>query len=226
MVYCGPPSKGCQTCRERKIRCDQRPGRCVRCAKSRRECPGYRDLSDLMFRNESTDVIRKAKAKATSKSRSGSPGPNSSKPLPPPRTSPEQNIEKFLILVPRNDTPATQPAISYYSMAPTIDERATGFFFTNYIIEANSHSGNSAGYRIDENLLICMKAVGLAGLSSAAHAPGLVQEVRGFEVAFLDSVFLLKFRMPRPGNKLWPDFACYTDLQTWPLAIPCWPLFV
>lgn len=189
MVYCGPPSKGCQTCRERKIRCDQRPGGCIRCAKARRECPGYRDLSDLMFRNESKDVIRKAKAKVTSKDGPSSPSSNPSAPPPPPPSSSEQDIAKSLILLRRNVIPTLQPMVPYYSMAPTIDERATGFFFTNYIIDPNSRSGNSGGYRIDDNLLICMKAVGLAGLSSAAHAPGLVKEVRGSDVAFLDSVF-------------------------------------
>lgn len=174
MVYCGPPSKGCQTCRERKIRCDQRPGRCIRYAKARRECPGYRDLSDLMFRNESTNVIRKAKAKAASKSRSVSPGAKPSTPPPPPLSS-EQDIEDSFILGRRNDAPTPKPAISYCSMAPTIDERAVGFFFINFIIDTDSRSGDSAGYRLDDNLLICVKAVGLAALSSAAHAPGLVQ---------------------------------------------------
>ena len=68
-------------------------------------------------------------------------------------------------------------------MAPSIDERATGFFFTNYIVDTGSPLG------VDDNLLICMKAVGLAGLSSAAHAPQLEQEVREFEVTFPDSGF-------------------------------------
>ena len=181
MVYCGPPSKGCQTCREKKVRCDQRPGGCIRCAKARRECPGYRNQSDLMFRNESTEVVRKAKAKAASKSRSASPGFKSSTPPPPPPPQspfPEHDRESSLILGRRNDSPNPTPSNSYYSMAPTIDEKATGFFVTNYIINMDRRPGNSAGYRMDDNLSNCMKAVGLAALASAAHAPELVQEVR------------------------------------------------
>ena len=173
MVYCGPPSKGCQTCREKKVRCDQRPDGCIRCAKARRECPGYRDQSDLLFRNESTDVIRKAKAKAASKSRSVSPGFKPSTPPPPP----PQDTEDPLILVRQNDTPTPNPLISYHLMAPTIDERATSFFFTNYIVDMDKRPGSSGGYEIDDNLLDCMKAVGLAALASAAHAPKLIQEV-------------------------------------------------
>lgn len=190
MVYCGPPSKGCQTCRERKVRCDQRPSGCIRCEKSRRECPGYRDLSNLIFRNESTEVIRKAKAKAAPKSGLASPGSKDSTPSTAPAPPPsEQDIDNSLVLVRRNDAPTLQPTISYYSMAPSIDERATGFFFTNYIVDMGSRPGYSAGYKVDDSLLSCMKAVGLAGLSSASHAPELEREVRDYKVTFPDSKF-------------------------------------
>ncbi|KAF5515128.1 Beauvericin cluster-specific repressor BEA4 [Colletotrichum fructicola] len=60
MVYCGKPSKGCSSCRERKIRCDQKEPGCGQCEKRQQECPGYRNLVDLMFRDESAHVKRKA----------------------------------------------------------------------------------------------------------------------------------------------------------------------
>ncbi|KAK2062514.1 hypothetical protein LY76DRAFT_290951 [Colletotrichum caudatum] len=60
MVYCGKPSKGCSSCRERKIRCDQKEPGCGQCEKRRQQCPGYRNLVDLMFRDESSHVIKKA----------------------------------------------------------------------------------------------------------------------------------------------------------------------
>ncbi|EHK51027.1 hypothetical protein TRIATDRAFT_279683 [Trichoderma atroviride IMI 206040] len=60
MVYCGKPSKGCSHCRERKIRCDQKEPGCGQCIKRHIECPGYRNMVDLMFRDESHDVIKKA----------------------------------------------------------------------------------------------------------------------------------------------------------------------
>ncbi len=124
-----------------------------------------------MFRNQSTDVIRKAKAKAASKSRSASPG------FKPP-TPPPQDPDDSLILVRRNDIPTSKSLISYYSIAPTIDEKATSFFFTNYVVDMDKRPGNFAGYEIDDNLSDCMKAVGLAALAYAAHAPALIQEVR------------------------------------------------
>ena len=125
-----------------------------------------------MFRNESVDVIRKAKAKAAFRSRSVSPRPRSSTPAP------VQDSEKCLTLVPRNHAPVSTSLHSGLSISPTIDERATGFFFTNYIIDMGNCPGNSVGYGIDDNLANCMKAVGLAALASAAHAPELIKEAR------------------------------------------------
>lgn len=65
MVYCGKPSKGCGECRSRKIRCDQAKPACSQCTKAHRECPGYRDQLSLMFRDESQQVVRKAKNSAS-----------------------------------------------------------------------------------------------------------------------------------------------------------------
>ncbi|KFA60483.1 hypothetical protein S40285_07756 [Stachybotrys chlorohalonatus IBT 40285] len=50
MVYCGKPSRGCQMCRTRRIKC----------AKSRRQCPGYKDEFDVVFRNETKATERRA----------------------------------------------------------------------------------------------------------------------------------------------------------------------
>ncbi|KAL4873881.1 hypothetical protein BDV12DRAFT_159783 [Aspergillus spectabilis] len=61
MVFCGKPSKGCGECRSRKIRCDQDRPTCSQCSKGNRTCPGYRDELSLMFRDESQQVVRKAK---------------------------------------------------------------------------------------------------------------------------------------------------------------------
>jgi hypothetical protein len=74
MVYCGKPSKGCSSCRERKIRCDQKEPGCGQCDKRDQKCPGYRNLVDLMFRDESTHVIKKA-TKTRARARQPKPAP-------------------------------------------------------------------------------------------------------------------------------------------------------
>ncbi|KAG6005492.1 hypothetical protein E4U21_007886 [Claviceps maximensis] len=66
MVYCGKPSKGCSNCRERKVRCDQKVPTCGQCEKRRQICPGYRNMVDLMFRDESHHVIQRATSINTS----------------------------------------------------------------------------------------------------------------------------------------------------------------
>ncbi|CEI68759.1 hypothetical protein FVEN_g8014 [Fusarium venenatum] len=63
MVYCGKPSGGCSVCRGRKIRCDQKDPSCTQCTKKGIACPGYRNLVDLMFRDESSHVIKKAESR-------------------------------------------------------------------------------------------------------------------------------------------------------------------
>ncbi|CAH0015831.1 unnamed protein product [Clonostachys rhizophaga] len=61
MVYCGKPSRGCQMCRTRRIKCDETKPTCNQCAKSRRQCPGYKDEFDLVFRNETQATERRAR---------------------------------------------------------------------------------------------------------------------------------------------------------------------
>ncbi|PWY88786.1 C6 finger domain protein [Aspergillus sclerotioniger CBS 115572] len=76
MVFCGKPSKGCGECRTRKIRCDQGRPTCSQCAKGNRSCPGYRDQLSLMFRDESQQVIRKARSGTTARKAKASRKPS------------------------------------------------------------------------------------------------------------------------------------------------------
>ncbi|CAG9941923.1 unnamed protein product [Clonostachys rosea f. rosea IK726] len=92
MVYCGKPSKGCSNCRERKVRCDQREPECGQCEKREQKCPGYRNMVDLMFRDESSHVIKKAtrttrttKSGAVKKPTKPEPIAKITAPRPPPK---------------------------------------------------------------------------------------------------------------------------------------------
>ncbi|OCK85394.1 hypothetical protein K432DRAFT_377746 [Lepidopterella palustris CBS 459.81] len=59
MSYRGRPSKGCQMCRSRKVKCDETKPTCKRCAKADHECK-YRDDADLYFRNETAVAAQRA----------------------------------------------------------------------------------------------------------------------------------------------------------------------
>ncbi|PSR85470.1 hypothetical protein BD289DRAFT_482697 [Coniella lustricola] len=72
MVYCGKPSKGCQMCRTRRIKCDETKPACTQCTKTRRTCPGYKDNFDLIFHNETKSIERRAQ-KAGSRKGSAAP---------------------------------------------------------------------------------------------------------------------------------------------------------
>ncbi|KAF2195344.1 hypothetical protein K469DRAFT_698926 [Zopfia rhizophila CBS 207.26] len=82
MVYTGKPSRGCQMCKNRRIKCDEKRPICGQCQKSGRTCPGYPDEFDLVFRNENVALERKARKASSSKSSGGSQGSPSS--LSPP----------------------------------------------------------------------------------------------------------------------------------------------
>ncbi|EME42658.1 hypothetical protein DOTSEDRAFT_73476 [Dothistroma septosporum NZE10] len=68
MVYLGRPSRGCQACKTRRIKCDETHPACQNCIKTNRECPGLPTEADLIFRNVSPGARRKTK----SRSRKGS----------------------------------------------------------------------------------------------------------------------------------------------------------
>lgn len=64
MVNTGHPSRACKLCRSRRIRCDETKPHCLKCKKSKRQCPGYRDPFEINLRDETQATIRKAKAAA------------------------------------------------------------------------------------------------------------------------------------------------------------------
>lgn len=67
MVNTGHPSRACKLCRERRIKCDETKPTCLKCAKAKRVCPGYRDSFEINLRDETRTTIRKAKTAALKK---------------------------------------------------------------------------------------------------------------------------------------------------------------
>lgn len=70
-------------------------------------------------------------------------------------------------------------------LTPTIDERAVNFFFSNHVVGIDvpsrgfiDHMHAHPDYELGDNLLSSIKAVGLAGFSNAAKAPGLMVEAK------------------------------------------------
>ncbi|KAK3898523.1 white-opaque regulator 1 [Staphylotrichum tortipilum] len=59
MVYGGKPSRGCRTCRARRIKCDEGKPTCKRCEKSKRECGGYRPEFEIVHRDQTKSTLRR-----------------------------------------------------------------------------------------------------------------------------------------------------------------------
>ncbi|PYI09595.1 hypothetical protein BO78DRAFT_437341 [Aspergillus sclerotiicarbonarius CBS 121057] len=59
MVYCGRPSKACEPCRIRRLKCDQRRPGCTQCRNAGRVCTGYRADIDVNFRDHTNAVVQR-----------------------------------------------------------------------------------------------------------------------------------------------------------------------
>ncbi|PNY25432.1 White-opaque regulator 1 [Tolypocladium capitatum] len=129
MVYCGKPSRGCQMCRTRRIKCDETKPTCNQCAKSRRICPGYKDEFDLVFRNETQATERRARkankmALAQKYGREAESGESSGS-----STSPASSTDACLI--------TATPQIP-------IEDQAACHFVSNFVLIPNQ--GNARGF--------------------------------------------------------------------------------
>ncbi|KAF2403593.1 hypothetical protein EJ06DRAFT_527201 [Trichodelitschia bisporula] len=60
MVYFGKPSTACDTCRKRRIKCDEARPSCGQCLRTSRSCAGYPNSLDVLFRNETAAVKHRA----------------------------------------------------------------------------------------------------------------------------------------------------------------------
>ncbi|KAH7401568.1 hypothetical protein BKA66DRAFT_545309 [Pyrenochaeta sp. MPI-SDFR-AT-0127] len=67
--YRGRPSKGCEPCRARKVKCDEAKPVCSRCNKSKYNCR-YRDQADLLFRNQTAFAAQRAEESWRKRSKS------------------------------------------------------------------------------------------------------------------------------------------------------------
>ncbi|KAL3448119.1 hypothetical protein BJX65DRAFT_73372 [Aspergillus insuetus] len=168
MVYYGALSKGCELCRRRKIKCDERKPSCLKCEASNRSCPGYRDLTAISFRDESSRVIRKSCRRGTPRSNIGEEGGRGEK------------------------TACT------LSLSIPTEDLAAGFFFTKYNIYNGPYFSSISRDWLREVyvkdptcdvLRTAIEAVGLAGLSNTLYAPHLAaraQDRYGKALAGLD----------------------------------------
>ncbi|KAF2101785.1 hypothetical protein NA57DRAFT_64483 [Rhizodiscina lignyota] len=163
MVYCGKPSRGCQCCKTRRIKCDEARPACGNCKKSGRECPGYPDEFDLIFRNE-TSATKKRAQKASNRNRSN--------------TSFSRSLFERAALDPKFpffDIDCSSPSFWVSSIPAgleySVEAAATSFFFRNFVyLPLNSGSGR--GY-LEYLIPMYNQASSDSPLQLATHAVAL-----------------------------------------------------
>ncbi|KAH7382955.1 hypothetical protein BKA64DRAFT_582795 [Cadophora sp. MPI-SDFR-AT-0126] len=181
MVYCGKPSRGCQMCRTRRIKCDETKPTCNQCAKSRRVCPGYKDDFDLVFRNETQATERRARRAVNSK-RAGSQislatqqssfSTTSTDEASPERSptliapNPDQDLSKAISPLGAPSIPLEQQApcffVSNFVIAPRLETRG---YFDFLLPMLKSESANS-------HLSLAFSAVAMASLANRPNTKG------------------------------------------------------
>lgn len=182
MVYRGRPSAGCDVCRLRKIRCDQRRPTCSQCWTAARSCTGYRDQLSLLFQNETAAVIQKVKGADL--------GPHESSTEPRAEHSIAHQRKRLTRgkSSPEVDDTWRSDQWTYECPSPTfaftLDRifQARCFFFNTYsglTISKRSINGSLSGTSLGKKALTTsIESVGLANLGNLYGQPGLLHSAR------------------------------------------------
>ncbi|KAK1750325.1 hypothetical protein QBC47DRAFT_394514 [Echria macrotheca] len=187
MAFYGTPSKACERCRQRKVKCDLRKPTCRTCERLGVPCPGYRDLVDVLFRDESARFTRNVRglraggagivSGATTGPETG-PSSSSTSSVPAPAQQPTRSALQQLLpssgLLPR---PLSSSAV----------EAGANFFLATY-----AHSGPPGSTDFHQWMSTTMardgpdgqllgtiiEAIGMAALSNLHYAPQLAAQSR------------------------------------------------
>ncbi|KAF2798423.1 hypothetical protein K505DRAFT_414363 [Melanomma pulvis-pyrius CBS 109.77] len=173
MVFYGAISKGCERCRKRKIRCDQRKPSCFKCEKLGTQCPGYRKLDQIVFRDETKRITRKIHQSEQSFSTlTPDTLPNYSRlPASSELTFGSTSFEWSL-----------PPLDIYYPLSHSVDELGANFFFAKYTSNEAPFSGEYYDWLIQSYYSDCrvlrtaIEAVGMAGIANVSHTPHILSK--------------------------------------------------
>ncbi|KAL2072461.1 hypothetical protein VTL71DRAFT_11804 [Oculimacula yallundae] len=184
MVYCGKPSKGCQMCRTRRIKCDETKPTCNQCAKSRRVCPGYKDDFDLVFRNETQATERRARRAVNSK-RTGSQmvlaNQQSSFSITSRDETSPQRSPTLIAPNPDQDMSSMSNAmVPIGALSIPLEQQAPCFFISNFVIAPRSQARGYFDFLVpmlkhespDSHLSLAFSAVAMAALANRPNTRG------------------------------------------------------
>ncbi len=156
-------------------------------------CPGYRNQRDLMFRDETQEVVHKAGAKsASAASRRGRPRPSSCSTLPISNKRQVKETLPVILKCPRD-----------------LETQAMAFYYQNFLIKGGSQvHGFILPSRTE--LYHIMLALGYSGLSRSASFADPSQAHGLGEMAYIEAVRGVKSAVFRPTE---------TDIEATLLAV-------
>ncbi|KAK4455421.1 hypothetical protein QBC34DRAFT_67644 [Podospora aff. communis PSN243] len=142
MVYGGRPSRGCRTCRTRRIKCDEGKPTCQQCAKSKRECGGYRSEFEIVHRDQTKSTVRRMRKalegqSQTPKQPAATPTTSvffvhEQSQLQTPAPSPQEQTE---LRSQQYQSPSPRPNLTI-----PIAQRASCFFASNFILVSSANT--------------------------------------------------------------------------------------
>ncbi|KAK3312822.1 hypothetical protein B0H66DRAFT_452117, partial [Apodospora peruviana] len=161
---------------------------CLRCAKSGNPCPGYRDLGDAMFRDESERIIRNVQQQQQQRS-VGYTHDNHS---PCTRSSSGWDSDSHFAPSLSPARGESIPVVLSNTLSQPPHELAPSFFFSKYTFNIHPFFSNyndwlSETYRLEGVgrahqrpglLQAAINAVGMAGLSNLYHSPNFAKDSR------------------------------------------------
>lgn len=151
--------------------CDQRKPGCLKCETSRKECPGYRDLHQVLFRDESERVRQKAHQRHRGQDSSPAYATTTS-------ISCDDGDLGRAFPIPPSAFGLPVSKVSYGLSQPLV-ELGLNFFFTRYTFDQPPFSQDysqwlkwsCSGYTPNNSLRAAIEAVGMAALANVFHAP-------------------------------------------------------
>ncbi|KIW35049.1 uncharacterized protein PV07_01775 [Cladophialophora immunda] len=153
MVYKGP-SKGCHSCRKRRVKCDEKRPHCGNCVKRKQQCPGYRDFFDAVHKDETFLTSHKSAPKRQKKVHS--PASDSSDSSLSLLSAPSPNYVDRALDIALFTTPSRN-----------IEMESLGYFFTNYV---NIPRDPSTNIFIEHILPIYLNTAPNSALAEAINA--------------------------------------------------------
>ncbi|OHW98897.1 fungal specific transcription factor domain-containing protein [Colletotrichum incanum] len=185
MVYYGALSKGCQSCRQRKIKActffktgyplgnKSKPKLKNSAINGGRAVSSYRDLTDLLFRDERQRIRRRLA------------DDNGRRPQPSTLTTPP---DLSMAPKPHLCNPGARTSSPYFHLPhQPVEEMAASFFFSQYTTTGPPYCDSYQSWltktyldsRPNHMVRSAIQAVGMAALSNVCHAPYLAFQAKG-----------------------------------------------